>query len=56
MTQKQRRFKQQFRLQDRLSAWAKGVKEQAKQLPPGPEREAMLKKARQPDTASHIED
>jgi hypothetical protein len=56
MTQKRRRFKQQLSLRDRLSAWAKGVKEQTEQLPPGPQREAMLKKARQADTASDIEE
>ena len=56
MPQKRRRFKQQLSLQDRLAAWAKGVTEQAEQLPPGPERDALLKKTRQANTASHIED
>ena len=44
---KRRRFKQQLTLQDRLSAWVKQVKEDAARLPPGPERDALLKKARQ---------
>jgi hypothetical protein len=51
-----RRFKQLLTLEDRLSAWAKSVREQAQKLPPGAEREALLKKARQADTASHLND
>jgi hypothetical protein len=54
--QRRRRFKQLLTLEDRLSAWAKSVREQAQKLPPGPEREALLKKARQADTASHLND
>ncbi|MET4719254.1 hypothetical protein ABIF63_003360 [Bradyrhizobium japonicum] len=53
---KRRRFKQQFTLRDRLAAWSKGVETQAKKLPPGPEREAILKKARQADVASSLDD
>jgi hypothetical protein len=53
---KRRRFKQDTSLKDRLAAWADQVREEAEQLPPGPERDAMLKKARQADTASHMED
>jgi len=49
-----RRFKQTESFKDRLGAWAKDVREQAAKLPPGEEREAMLKRARQADTASHI--
>ncbi|GMO14941.1 MULTISPECIES: hypothetical protein [Bradyrhizobium] len=51
---KRRRFKQQLTLQDRLSAWVKQVQEQALRLPPGPERDALLKKARQADVANHL--
>ena len=53
---KRRRFKQQLTLQDRLSAWVKQVQEQASRLPPGPERDALLKKARQADMARHLND
>lgn len=53
---KRRRFKQQLTLQDRLSAWVKQVEEQASRLPPGPERDALLKKARQADVANHLHD
>jgi len=53
---KRRRFKQQLTLQDRLSAWVKQVQEQALRLPPGPERDALLKKARQAEMAGHLND
>jgi hypothetical protein len=53
---KRRRFKQQLTLQDRLSAWVKQVQEQALRLPPGPERDALLKKARQAEMAHHLDD
>jgi hypothetical protein len=51
---KRRRFKQQCALQDRLSAWANEVREQADQLRPGPERDMLLVKAQQADTASNL--
>jgi hypothetical protein len=47
-----RRFKQTTSLHDRLAAWSKKILEQAANLPPGPQRNALLKKARQADTAS----
>jgi hypothetical protein len=53
---KRRRFKQKLTLQDRLSAWVTQVHEQASKLPPGPERDALLKKARQADVANHLHD
>ncbi|RTE89280.1 MULTISPECIES: hypothetical protein [Bradyrhizobium] len=53
---KRRRFKQQLTLQDRLSAWVKQIKEDAASLPPGPERDALLKKARQAELANHLHD
>jgi hypothetical protein len=51
-----RRFKQNISLQDRLTAWSKEVRDQADQLPPGPERDDLLKRARQADTAAHLDD
>lgn len=48
---KRRRFKQSTSLRDRLTAWAEAVRQQAAGLPPGPERDALLKKAGQADTA-----
>jgi len=53
---KRRRYKQQLTLQDRISAWMKQVQQQASKLPPGPERDALLKKARQADVANHLQD
>jgi hypothetical protein len=53
---KRRRFHQTKSLQDRLAAWAEEVREQAAKLPAGPERDALLKKLRQADTAAHLED
>jgi hypothetical protein len=51
-----RRIKQKLSLKDRLASWAKEVQVQADALPPGAERDALLKKARQADTASHLDD
>jgi hypothetical protein len=53
---KRRRFHKTKSLQDRLAAWAEEIREQAAKLPPGPERDALLKKLRQADTASHLDD
>jgi hypothetical protein len=53
---KRRRFKHSVSFHDRLAAFAKEAREKASCLPPGPEREAMLKKARQADTASQFDD
>jgi hypothetical protein len=51
-----RRFKQAVSLKDRLAVWSDQVREAAAKLPPGPERDAMLKKLRQAETAAHLED
>ena len=50
-----RRFKQTESLKDRLAAFAKKTRERAEQLS-GPERDVLLKKARQADTAAHLDD
>ena len=52
--EQRRRFKQTQSLEDRLSAEAKRLREEAKGLPLGPAREALLRKARQTETASHM--
>jgi hypothetical protein len=41
-------------LQDRLALHALRLEEEARSLPPGPEREAMIRRARQVETASHV--
>jgi hypothetical protein len=53
---KRRRFKQELTLQERLTAWTEEMKVQAAKLPPGPERDAIIKKVRQADVASHIDE
>ena len=50
------RFKQTASLKDRLALFAKEVREKAAQLRPGPERDALLKRARQAETASFIDE
>jgi hypothetical protein len=50
-----RRFKQ-LSLKDRLASFAKEVREKASLLPPGAERNNMLTRASQADTASHLDD
>ena len=51
-----RHFKQTESLQDRLAAFAKKARDQAAALPAGAERDDLLRRARQADTASHIDD
>jgi hypothetical protein len=54
--QRRRRLKQTVSLRDRLNAWATEVRERAKTLPPGPERDAQLKRASQADVAAHLDE
>jgi hypothetical protein len=53
---KRRRTKQTIPLKDRLAAFAKEMVEQASILPPGAEKEDLLRRARRADTASHLDD
>jgi hypothetical protein len=54
---KRRRFKQTVPFTERLATWARGIREEAEKLPSdSPQRALMLKKARQADTASHLDD
>jgi hypothetical protein len=50
------RVKQSTSLTDRLAVWAKGLRDQADLLPPGPERDELIRKTRQADTAAHLDD
>jgi hypothetical protein len=52
--QKRRRFKQTETLEQRLADEAKRLREQAKPLGPGAVREALLRKARRAEAASHL--
>ena len=51
-----RRLKQSMSLHDRLATFAKDVREKAVQLPLGAERDDLLQKAPQADTAVHLAD
>ena len=53
---KQRRFTHSMPLKDRLSSFAEELREQAALLTPGPERDDLLRRARQADTALHLDD
>jgi hypothetical protein len=51
-----RRFKQSVSFHDRLATFANDARKQASRLPPGPEREDLLRKARQADAASQMDE
>jgi hypothetical protein len=53
---KRHRFKQTTSLKERLASFAKDARDKASLLRPGVEKEALLKKARQADMASHLDD
>jgi len=48
------REKQRLSFEERLASEAARLREQARLLPVGMERESLLRKARQAETASHI--
>jgi hypothetical protein len=54
MQQQRRRFKQTQSLEERLADEAKRLRDEAKLLPRGAVREDVLRRARQAETASHI--
>ena len=53
---RRRRFKQSDSLKERLSIFVEDIRAKADALPPGPEKEELLRKARQAETASHIDE
>jgi hypothetical protein len=54
MKQQRRRVKQILPLEERLNLEAQELKQRARKLPPGPEREALLRKARQDEAAANL--
>lgn len=52
--QKRRRFRQTEALENRLAAEAKKLRTKAATLPHGIERERLLRKAEQDETAAHL--
>jgi hypothetical protein len=53
---KRRRFKHIDTLQDRLAYFAKETREKASKLPPGPQRDELIRKADRADTAAHLDE
>jgi hypothetical protein len=53
---RRRRFKQTISLRDRLTSFADEMRGKAARLRPGAEKDALLKKAHQCDTAAHLDD
>jgi hypothetical protein len=51
-----RHLRHTLALEERLAEEAKRIRESAQDLPAGAEREALLLKARQMETASHLTD
>jgi hypothetical protein len=54
MLQKRRRIKHTMTFDERLAKSAAQFKEQARGMPPGREKDALMKRARQTDAAAHI--
>ncbi|MCK1275618.1 hypothetical protein IVB46_10290 [Bradyrhizobium sp. 61] len=54
--QKRRRFKQTETLEERLAKEAERLRAKIQTMPPGLQRDQLLRKARQAETASHIND
>jgi hypothetical protein len=55
MGEKRKRDKQSTTLRDRVAAFARDSERQAEQLPPGPQRDEAVKKARQAQIANDID-
>ena len=51
---KRRRVKQQFSLEERLARESKAAREKARFLPPGRDREILLRRARQHELAASL--
>jgi hypothetical protein len=54
--QRHSRFQQSIPLRDRLSAFIRAMRERAALIPPGPERDELLKKAKRAEEAREMED
>jgi hypothetical protein len=51
-----RRFENTLTFPDRLSKEAERLRQEAETKPPGPEQDELLRKARQAETAAHIDE
>jgi len=54
--QRRQRIRQSVSLQDRLRVFADDIRTRAAELSPGVLKDDMLRKARQADTACHLEE
>jgi hypothetical protein len=54
MDQSRKRIKHENSIEDRLREQARTFREKAKRLPPGIERDHLIRRARQAETASHL--
>jgi hypothetical protein len=50
-----KRIKQTLSLRDRIELWAGKLRDQVDLLPPGKQREMLLKKVRTAEAASHLD-
>ena len=53
---KRRRFKQKLSLIDRLACFSKAARKKASLLPPGADKENLLRKAQQADAAAQLDE
>lgn len=56
MIKRRRRFRQTVPLKDRLSAFASDLREEASKLPTGHQRDELLQRATQADTAAYFDE
>jgi hypothetical protein len=56
LMRRRRRSKEASPLNERIKAFTREMENRAERLPHGPERDALIKKARQAVTAVHLED
>jgi hypothetical protein len=52
--QRRRRIKHILSLEERLAEEARRLREEAEELPPGPTREGLLRKARENEMVAHM--
>jgi hypothetical protein len=52
--ERRRIIKHQNSFEERLASQARRLREEAKSLPPGSERDKLVRKARQAETGSHL--
>lgn len=52
---KRLRIKQTLSLRERIECWAEKLRDRATLLPPGHRKEALMKKVRAAESASHLE-